>query len=402
MTTEPNREEPRSWFKIIKADLANTADAAPEILMYDEIGSWGIGASDFERQLKALGDVKKIKLRINSPGGDAFQGIVIHNILKSHPAEIEAHVDGLAASAASHILMAADRRVMPQNTFLVIHEPSGMTFGPPKVHRQMADDLDRVKDVQARDYAAASGQGIKAVKELMEEDRLMTAKEAKELGYCDELGGATKMDSTFALDKIPEKYRSIVASIAFAGETAAAPPKKETPEMTTSTITDAEAKRVTDIRALGTEARADDKVIQSAIDSGITPEAFKVVLAAVSTMQPAGPTYGEEEIKQTVELCTLARVDSSFAMKFVSAKTPIETVRSELMKMAAEAADKTAVSRVDPNAIDAKRNVQVSAEAKRIVESFEVSDPKFRADPAIIENKMRINKMLRGEQKAAA
>jgi ATP-dependent protease ClpP protease subunit len=404
--TEPNKEAPRSWFKInATSDLMNTADAAPEILMYDEIGGYGVGASDFERELKALGDVKKIKLRINSPGGDAFQGIVIHNILKAHPAEIEGHVDGLAASAASHILMAADKRVMPQNTFLVIHEPSGMTYGPPKVHRQMADDLDRVKDVQARDYAAASGQGIKAVKDLMEEDRLMTAKEAKELGYCDDCTGATKMDSTFALDKIPEKYRSIVASIAFEGIDALQPPKQEPTEMTTtnSNVTDAEVKRVADIRALGVEARADEKVIQSAIDSGIMPDAFKVVLAAAATMQPAGPVYGEEEIKQTVELCTIAKVDTKVAMDFITAKTPIDKVRAKLTEMAAAATDSKSVSSVHQNANDeSKRNVEVSAEAKRIVSSFEVSDPKFRPDPVIIENKLRINKMLRGSERAAA
>lgn len=90
----------QTWYSM------RAADSGAEILFYDEIGGWGITAKAFADDLKALGDVRAITLRINSPGGDGFTGQVIHNTLRRHPAKVTAYVDGLAASAASIIAMA--------------------------------------------------------------------------------------------------------------------------------------------------------------------------------------------------------------------------------------------------------------------------------------------------------
>lgn len=84
-----------SWYSI-KALSRGVA----EILLYDEIGAWGITAQQFARELKALGDLSLISLRVHSPGGDVFEGTAIYNLLKHHPARVEGYVDGLAASMA--------------------------------------------------------------------------------------------------------------------------------------------------------------------------------------------------------------------------------------------------------------------------------------------------------------
>lgn len=390
------KKDAQSWYKIRSGSALDNPSDPPEITMYDEIGGWGIGADQFQRDLKALGDVKKIKLRINSPGGDAFQGITIHNLLKSHPAEIEAHVDGIAASAASHILMAADKRIMPQNTFLVIHEPSGMTYGPPKMHRQMAEDLDRVKDGQAKDYAAASGQGIKAVKSLMEEDRLMSAKEAEELGYCTECTGAAQMKASFALDKLPEKFRSVVSSVAFYSPT----------ERPMTELVAAEVARVTAIRQIGTDAKADQTVIDAAIQNGLGVDEFKIVLAGLKTAAEkaaaaaAQPTYGEKEINETLEICALGKVSTAEAMKFISAKMPAAAVRIAVQAMIAAAADRNSVSRVDPNNIDETR-AGVEPEVLAIAAQFPaVPGTSIKgADPVIVARKLALNKQLAAEER---
>jgi len=143
----------RKWYTM-KAE-----QTAAEIVIYDEIGkSWwnedAIGAKQFLDDLNALGDVDSITLRINSPGGDVFDGVAIHNSLKNHKAKVTAQIDGIAASAASFIAMAADKIVMPSNSFLLIHGASGLALGGADVMRATADDLDRIDNSLTATYVA--------------------------------------------------------------------------------------------------------------------------------------------------------------------------------------------------------------------------------------------------------
>src|SRR4030095_9793561 len=203
MTIDPGGK-PRTWFTMKRQDQADDEDelaaatgdpeidpnqtvpADAEIMVYDEIGMWGVSAADFDRELKALGDVKSINMRINSPGGDSFAGIAIYNTLQAHPATITTRVDGIAASAASLIAMAGDKIIMPDNTFMLVHEQLAMAIGPASTPRPMADDLDRVSASYANVYAARTGQTLEAVNGLMAEDRLMSAAERKQTGDADE------------------------------------------------------------------------------------------------------------------------------------------------------------------------------------------------------------------------
>src|SRR5512146_1535608 len=113
----------RSWYEIKNA-------AAPEadIYLYDEISSWGVTADQFVKDLNGVKS-SAINLFVNSPGGDAFDGMAIHAALSRHPATINATVDGIAASSASFIVQAADRIVMSKGSTMMIHEPYGMTIG---------------------------------------------------------------------------------------------------------------------------------------------------------------------------------------------------------------------------------------------------------------------------------
>lgn len=199
-----------TWFTI-KAAGADSSSAAPEILVYDEIAAGS--AEDFKRALNALGgDCRAISMRINSPGGDGFAGLAIHNILAAHPANITCHIDGIAASAASLIAMAADKIVAPENTFVAIHNPYAMTIGPAAAHRAMAADLDRISDGYAGTYAKRSKQSIAAVRALMAEDRLMGAKEAKQLGYVDELTPDEELVATFDLNKLSRQHKAAASA----------------------------------------------------------------------------------------------------------------------------------------------------------------------------------------------
>ena len=117
----------------------NLASNQAELLLYGEIQSersWlddedssGVYADEFVQDLKDLGDVSQITCRINSIGGDIFAAIAIYTQLKTHAARIVCIIDGLAASAATLIVMAGDEIQMPIGAMLMIHDPAACLFG---------------------------------------------------------------------------------------------------------------------------------------------------------------------------------------------------------------------------------------------------------------------------------
>ena len=134
-----------------------------EIMIYGEIGSdWGpddLSAASFVRALAQV-TASNIVLRINSPGGAIFDGIAIHSALARHPARVTAHVDGIAASAASFVAQAADDIVMATPAKMMIHDASGLAIGGAEDMRAMADLLDELSDTIAGIYAARSGRPV--------------------------------------------------------------------------------------------------------------------------------------------------------------------------------------------------------------------------------------------------
>lgn len=204
----------RKWY----AMRADAGARSAEITLYGDIGPsfWGeetVDAKSFLADLKALGEVEEIVLRVNSPGGDVFDGLAIHNQIAAHPARVVAHIDGLAASAASLVIMAADEIVAPENAFLLIHEPRGMAFGTSDAMIATAADLERMTETFAATYAKRSGQTVDDVKSLMKEDRLMDAGEAKALGYVDRLAEPVKMAASYPITRLPDAARAKLAAV---------------------------------------------------------------------------------------------------------------------------------------------------------------------------------------------
>lgn len=171
-----------SWYSI-KALSRGTA----EVLLYDEIGAWGISAQQFARDLKALGDLQRIDLRVHSPGGDVFEGTAIYNLLKHHPARVEGYVDGLAASMATVILMACDVVYIPENGLMMVHKPWGITGGDADDMRRYVELLDKIEDTMVMAYAGKTGKTAEEIKSLLKEETWMTGREAVEAGFADQL-----------------------------------------------------------------------------------------------------------------------------------------------------------------------------------------------------------------------
>jgi ATP-dependent protease ClpP protease subunit len=176
------------WFRIEAAEAKKPKSA--EVWIYDRIGAsmWdeGTSAKDFARKLKAL-DVEEITLHLNSPGGNAFDGIAIFNTLKDHPARVGVIVDGLAASAASFIAQSGDMVRMNKGSQMMIHDAAGIVIGNPKDMREFADVLDKCCDSIAGIYASRAGGDVADWREAMSKESWYTAQEAVDAGLADEL-----------------------------------------------------------------------------------------------------------------------------------------------------------------------------------------------------------------------
>ncbi len=129
----------KSWYSI----TAKAGTKSADVSIYDEIGYWGVTAKQFIGDIKAL-DVDVIRLAINSPGGSVFDAIAMYNALRQHTASVEVTVMGVAASAASLVAMSGDKIVMPENAFMMIHNPLNFAYGNADDLRDMAEILDKI------------------------------------------------------------------------------------------------------------------------------------------------------------------------------------------------------------------------------------------------------------------
>ncbi len=168
--------------------MVNKGNSEAEIILYGDIGdSWfgGITAKEFADDLKALGKVNVINLRINSPGGDVFQGLTIYRLLVDHPAKIVAHIDGLAASIASVIAMAATDIRISEAGFLMVHNAWGVAIGNAEEMRTMASLLDKTTGSIRDVYVARTGNTADAVRAWMDGETWFSASEAVASGFAD-------------------------------------------------------------------------------------------------------------------------------------------------------------------------------------------------------------------------
>lgn len=186
----PRNASSRKWYTIRNADGSGT-DSRATVLIYDYIGYPFVQAEQFVRDLASI-TASTIEVRINSPGGDVFEGIAIHNALKRHAATIEVYVDGIAASTASWVAMAGDSVCMAgANTYLMIHNPVSIAYGDAEEMRKRAELLDQFKDTIAQMYAERSGKPVNHFKELMTQETWLTADDAVSEGLADEVSSET-------------------------------------------------------------------------------------------------------------------------------------------------------------------------------------------------------------------
>lgn len=193
------------WYSI---KAAAKQGGRAQVFVYDEIGGWGISASQFRRDIEALGDVP-IDVRISSPGGSAFDGIAMHTVL-SRLSDVDTYADSAVASAATIPFMAGKRRVMAEGAVLFIHNPWNLAVGDADELRKVADALDVATESLASIYAKATGKDRDEIKKVMALETWMSADDAKADGWATDIGEAITVQANIDPGRYPKTPKAFV------------------------------------------------------------------------------------------------------------------------------------------------------------------------------------------------
>lgn len=176
--------------------------------LYGEVGA-DITTAGVQRALKQA-DGAPITISVDSYGGDALQGIAIHNLLARYPGEKTAVVEGVAASAASLFPLAAERRVIPSNAFFMIHNAWGGVIGSADDLRDQADLLERISAAYRNTYSGATGLGDQELQEMMGDETWLTGADALIKNFATEIAEPKDIKA----QAIPEgRFKSVPAAL---------------------------------------------------------------------------------------------------------------------------------------------------------------------------------------------
>lgn len=174
-----------------------------------DITSWNTTIYDFNYKMRNIKEDEDITLEVNSYGGDVFLGIDIMNTLRAHKGKVTVIITGIAASACSIMAMGADVIKMYSNTQLMVHHAWTYAAGNAKQLRKVADDLESIGESVLASYTHRVDE--ETVKQLLDEEKYMSAKVAKEYGFIDEIidGKVEEVESEMFSNKAKEFNNSI-------------------------------------------------------------------------------------------------------------------------------------------------------------------------------------------------
>ena len=337
-----------SWYAI------RARGTGAEVAIYDEIGAYGVSAKGFLAELGALPDGTPVDLRLNSPGGSVFDAVAIYNALKRHVGAVTVWIDGIAASAASYVAMAGDEIVMPENAFLMIHDPSGLAMGTAGDMRAMAEALDKIAGSLVRGYAAKSGNPDDEIAALMAAETWFDAGDAVAAGFADRLADPVRMAARFDIGRFRNAPPDLVEAVDATGAEGVQPELEHVPEDTsqdTGTKTDS---------IVDGDVEPDDSTGEADSDEApVEPEGHGVTDDLPSPSDPI-PTPGRAppdpaairaeaitHARAVVDLCRLAG-QPQMAGHFLEQDASLDDVRMALLAAKAEAEPEIAAHHPQP------------------------------------------------------
>jgi ATP-dependent Clp protease protease subunit len=313
----------RLWYR-----FTAKGETVTDLSIFDEIGAFGVSARQFIADLKQV-KTPTIALSINSPGGSVFDALAIFNALRMSGKRIEVTVLGIAASAASYIMLAGDRITMPENAMVMVHNPMGGLFGNADEHRELAAILDKVGENLQATYASRTGMTPEAVAELLSKDNFLTAAECLELGLVDEVTPALALAASFVTENLPPNVQALFKAVNGTPE-----PEGDDDEDDEGEGDDEDEDEDEDDE-VDPEALTPEQIAARVTEAGFGEFASRWALEA----SLAQPMFLDAVIAQAGlirSLCAVAKQEDK-AAQFITARTPIAEVRSALTEALADA-----------------------------------------------------------------
>ena len=299
----------QTWYNL-KAD----AEKTPVLSIFDDIGAYGVSAKNFLNDLRSITGAE-VDVEINSPGGDVFAGLAIYNGLRASGKKINVKVLGLAASAASLIAMAGDTIEMPENAFLMVHNPWGFAMGGADEMRNTADVLDKIGMSLVSTYAKRTGKSDAEIAALLDAETWMTAQEAVDAGFATSVTPALAVKASYSEDRLPANVRA-----AFRAQAPDATPAADEPATEPAPVA-ADAEPVFG-ETLATQ-------VQTIANAAGLPQ-YAALWGADPALVSAEQVAARASLaRETQALCALAK-RPEMADKFIRAATPLLDVRAEI------------------------------------------------------------------------
>ena len=280
-------KQAKQWFTVVAKD--NASDPV-EILIHDQIGKdwWtgdGVASKDFADALKEIPKDRNIVVGINSPGGSVWDGLAIYNLLNARKDKVTTRVDGVAASAASIIMLAGHEVSVPASALVMIHRASSVAMGNAEEMLKMASDLEKHDNVLSGIYQTKTGKSKEAIDEAMRNETWFNGTEAKAFGLADVVTD-TQPAQACAFDfkafrNVPEKLRAATVPAAQPTNTA------QHMENNTSTAVAAEPQKPLDLTPVvdAIKALSNDIKTVTAAPPGAAP------VASIGSAQNLGDAH---------------------------------------------------------------------------------------------------------------
>ena len=314
---DPPAPQNKHWYSLKASGEADTRSI--EVYVYGEIGTWGITANQFVRDLAALDDgVSPIVVAFNSVGGDLFDGLAIHNALSRLGERCTGRVDALAASAASVAVCGAHKVVIASNAMLMIHNPWTYAAGDAEDLRKVATALDQAMEAIIAAYKAKAPDIDEVeLRRMVNAETWLTASEAVALGLADSVGEGVTVKACLGQGGALQRYQH--APQALLAQLEEPPEPEPTPEPVKP---EPEKPPIVDSAKLAL------LITQSCNTAGIS----NLIESLISTTQLADEVTVNAALtnaKAVRDLCVAARLPE-FTQQFVAAGLSAEAVRGRL------------------------------------------------------------------------
>lgn len=354
---DPPAPQNKHWYSLKASGEAEARSI--EVYVYGEIGTWGITANQFVRDLAALDDgVSPIVVAFNSIGGDLFDGLAIHNALSRLGERCTGRVDALAASAASVAVCGAHKVVIASNAILMIHNPYTYASGDAEDLRKVAAALDQATEVIIAAYKSkAPNIDEVELRRLVNAETWLTASEAVALGLADEVGEGVTVKACLGQGSALHRYQHAPQALMAQLEEPLEPepsPEPVKPEPEKPPVVDS--------------AKLALLITQSCNTAGIS-NLIESLISTTKLADEATVNAALTNAKAVRDLCVAARLPE-FTQQFVAAGLSAEAVRGRLfdklvsgggfeidnsLPINDDPAPKTQAKQLDTNAIYAAR-----------------------------------------------